>query len=76
MRRWYLPLTVLGLGGLGMLFATERGRGLLRRASYIFEEAPGRLAEWTDTLDQEMASIQSAVDSIASAINPGTGNSR
>ena len=71
MRRWYVPLTVLGLGGLGVLIGTERGRSALRRASDLFEDAPERLAEWNNTIEQEMANIQEAVDSIASVIAPG-----
>jgi hypothetical protein len=76
MRRWYVPLTVLGLGGLGVLFGTERGRHALRRASDFFEDAPARLDQWNNTLEQEMASIQEAVDSIASAIAPGPTRAR
>jgi hypothetical protein len=76
MRKWYVPLTVLGLGGLGVLFGTERGRTALRRASDLFEEAPERIAEWNNTIDQEMASIQEAVDSIASVIAPGPTRAR
>jgi len=29
MRRWYVPLTVLGLAGLGALILTQRGRQAL-----------------------------------------------
>ncbi len=76
MRRWYVPLTVLGLGGLGVLFGTERGRDALRRASDFFEEAPDRLNEWNNTIEQEMANIQEAVDSIASVITPGPTRAR
>jgi hypothetical protein len=70
MRKWYVPLTVLGLGGLGVLFGTERGRRALRRASDLFEAAPEQLAAWNNTIEQEMANIQEAVDSIASVIAP------
>jgi hypothetical protein len=76
MRRWYVPLTVLGLGGLGVLIGTERGRSALRRASDLFEDAPERLAEWNNTIEQEMANIQEAVDSIASVIAPGPSRAR
>jgi hypothetical protein len=76
MRKWYVPLTVLGLGGLGVLIGTERGRNALRRASDLFEEAPEHLAAWNNTIEKEMANIQEAVDSIASVIAPGPTRAR
>ena len=70
MRRWYLPLTVLGLGGLGVLLGTEKGRHAMRRVSEFFAEAPDHLASVNETLDHEMAHIQEAVDSIAAILGP------
>jgi hypothetical protein len=70
MRRWYLPLTVLGLGGIGVLLGTERGRYVVRRVSEVFEEAPQHLESVNATLDHEMANIQEAVDSIAAILGP------
>lgn len=70
MRRWYLPLTVLGLGSLGVLLATERGRSAVRRVAEVFEDAPEHLASVNEALDHEMANIQQAVDSIAAILGP------
>jgi hypothetical protein len=70
MRKWYLPLTVLGLGGLGVLLGTQKGRNAVRRASEIFEDAPAQLANLNESLDDEMANIQEAVDSIAAILGP------
>lgn len=70
MRRWYLPLTVLGLGGLGALLLSERGRNALREIFERFQEAPDRLLELNDTLQSELDRIQSALDQIAESLDP------
>jgi hypothetical protein len=70
MRRWYLPLTVLGLGGVGALLLTERGRSVLRRALEQFWEAPDELLDWNGSLENELDRIQDALDTIAESLNP------
>ena len=61
MRKWYVPLTMLGLGGLGLLFVTERGQQVVRsllgnRAKPEVEFQPG--------VDRELAQIVNALDEI------------
>jgi hypothetical protein len=71
MRKWYLPITVLGLGGLGvlgMLIGTERGRAIVRRVAENFIDAPESFEEWNDAAIRELESIQSALDSLAQAL--------
>ena len=70
MRRWYLPLTVLGVGGVSALLMTERGRATLHKALQKFWEAPDSLLDWNDSFEAELDRIQQAVDSIAAAIQP------
>lgn len=70
MRRWYVPLTVLGLGGVGALLMSERGRAVLQKVLEKFWQAPDRLLEWNDNLDSELDRIQSALDRIAESIDP------
>jgi hypothetical protein len=71
MSRWYLPLTVLGLGSLGVLFGTDRGRRALERASDFLEDLPQDYSEWMDMTDREIAEIQSAVNQIADSLGAG-----
>lgn len=71
MSRWYVPLTVLGLGSLGVLFGTDRGRRALERASDFLEELPQEYSEWMDMTDREIAEIQSAVNQIAESLGAG-----
>jgi hypothetical protein len=68
MRKWYLPLTVLGLGGLGVLFATEKGREALSRAVDFLDEFPARYSDWSAQTEIEIANIQSAIDKIAHSL--------
>ena len=70
MRRWYVPLTVVGLGSIGALLMTERGRALLRSAFERFQQAPEKLLEINDTLQVELDRIQSALDQIAESLDP------
>ena len=70
MRRWYVSLTVIGLGGIGALLLTERGRATLHKLLEKFWEAPDRLLEWNDNLQGELDRIQTALDQIAESIDP------
>jgi len=70
MRKWYVPLTVLGLGGIGILLLSERGREAMRWLSDRLEQAPERLGQWNDTAQQELDYIQEALNRIAESIEP------
>ncbi len=70
MRRWYVPLTVIGLGSVGALLLTERGRSVLQKVLERFWQAPDRLLDWDGSLDSELDRIQTALDAIADSINP------
>ncbi len=75
MRRWYLPLTVIGLGGVGAFLLTERGRSILQNLLRKFWEAPDRLLDWEGNLQSELDRIQQALDRIADSLdlNPELG---
>jgi hypothetical protein len=68
MSKWYLPLTVLGLGSLGVLLGTEKGRDALNRASNFIDDFPDAYSDWQETTEREIQSIQSAVDEIAATL--------
>ena len=69
MRRWYVPLTVLGLGSIGAFLLSERGRSALRAIFERFEQAPDRLLELNDTFQSELDRIQAALDRIAESLD-------
>jgi len=68
MRRWYLPLTVLGLAGLGALILTRRGRQVLDWLVENFENAPDTLFEWNETVQSELERLRAAVDQLADSL--------
>lgn len=68
MRKWYVPLTVAGLGGLGVLLLTERGRTALRWMFANLHNAPEALLEWNDAAQHELERIQSALNRVASSL--------
>ncbi len=68
MRRWYVPLTLLGLGGLGWLFLTERGRLFARWAADHVHEAPDRFLEWNEAAQRELDRIQMALNRVADSL--------
>ncbi len=65
MRKWYVPLGLLGLGGLGLLFATQRGRETVKRLANFVDAAPDAWREWNEAAMREIARLQSAVDELA-----------
>lgn len=65
MRKWFVPLTMLGIGSLGALILSERGRQALDWIFDRIDEAPDRIAEWNDTAQQELDRIQSTLNEIA-----------
>ena len=72
MRKWYLPLTVAGIGGLGVFLFSEAGRKTLRWASrYVRWNSQGML-EWNEAAEAEMQRLQRALASITESVQPRT----
>ena len=70
MRRWYVPLTLLGLGSIGLVLLSERGRNVLRSIFEDFGQASDRLSEWNDSLEDELGRIQATLNGIAESLEP------
>jgi hypothetical protein len=68
MRKWYVPLTVLGVSGLGLLFLTDRGRQGLRWAARNLHHAPAALLGWNEMAQRELDRIQSALNRVAETL--------
>ncbi len=69
MRKWFVPLTMLGIGGLGALILSERGRNALDWIFDRIDEAPDRIADLNDTAQLEMEKIQAALNEIADSLH-------
>lgn len=68
MRKWYMPLTVLGLGSLGVLMLSDRGRDLLREVAARLDDAPENMREWNDSAQAELDRIQAALERVARSL--------
>ena len=64
MRKWYVPLTMLGLGGLGLLFVSERGQQAVRALFDSFEDRPEGWQEFHAGVNRELAQIESVLSEI------------
>lgn len=64
MRKWYLPLAVLGISGLGLLVMTERGRCILRWVADNLHRA----VEWNEAAQRELDRIQIALNRVAESL--------
>ena len=65
MKKWYLPLAVLGAGSMGALLVSDVGRRFLDRVSEALADDARQLNQWNDAAEQEFESIQKALDGVA-----------
>jgi hypothetical protein len=68
MRKIYVPLTLVGLGGLGWLLLTERGRHALGWIGENLQHGPDRLLEWNEAAQRELDRIQTALNRVAKSL--------
>ena len=68
MNKWLVPLAVLGVGGVGVLVLSERGRVVLRGLFERIEDTPDRIADWNDRAQREIERIQTALNRVADSL--------
>jgi hypothetical protein len=68
MRKWYVPLTVIGISGLGAFLLTDRGRKAARWAFENMHRAPDALLEWNEAAQRELDRIQTALNRVAESL--------
>jgi len=72
MRKWYVPLTIAGIGGIAAFLLSESGRGVVRWfASYLRWNSQG-LLEWNEAADAELQRIQAALRALSDSLQPRT----
>lgn len=72
MKHWFIPMAVLGVSGLGLLFASERGREHVRTFFDRLMEHGDPLGEFNRFVDEQLTAIQHALDTVAEALEqPG-----
>lgn len=68
MKNWLVPITLLGVSGLGLLCASERGREQVRHLLDRLLEHGDPLSEFNKFVDGQLTAIQQALDSLAAAL--------
>jgi hypothetical protein len=76
MRKWTMPLTLLGLGGLGYLFLSERGQQALRWLAENVSRGPEKFLEWNESAQRELDRIQEALNRVADSLQANTAESQ
>jgi hypothetical protein len=70
--KWKIPLTLAGLGGVGALLFSSRGRKLIHSTAERLNQAPERLVAWNDSAKDELNHIQQAVQALEQSIGTHT----
>ena len=67
MKNWLLPITVLSVSGLGLLFASERGR---KRLHTLFEDINNAdpLGQFNQALEDQLENIQHTLERLSKAL--------
>lgn len=75
MRKWTMPLTLLGLGGLGYLLLSGRGRQAMRWIAENISRGPDKFIEWNEAAQRELDRIQTALNRVSESLQGGTAQS-
>lgn len=68
MKNWLFPVAVLGLSGLGLICASERGREQLSSLFNRLVAHGDPVGEFGKVIDEQLDSIQRALDGLARAL--------
>lgn len=68
MRSWILPVIVMGVSGVGLVFASDRGRRKVHSFIDRVSQAQNPLGEFNKALDQQLAHIQQTLDQLSEAL--------
>jgi hypothetical protein len=70
MRKWYVPLTVAGIGGVGVFLFSESGRRALRWIRGYARWNSQGLLEWNEAAEAELQRLEAALTEIADSLRP------
>ena len=68
MKNWFLPATLLGLSGLALVFASEKGRERVRNFLDDLMEHGDPLGEFNKFCEDQLETIQQNLDRLAKAL--------
>jgi hypothetical protein len=67
-KKWFVPAALMGMGGMGLLLLSDRGRSAMRWARHRFQDAPEQLQDWNERVQQEVTRIQQQLDELANRL--------
>ena len=68
MKNWFVPATLLGLSGLVLVFASEKGRERIRLLFDDLLEHGDPLTEFNKFCEDQLEAIQENLDRVAKAL--------
>lgn len=68
MKNWFVPAALVGLSGIGLLFASERGRNQMRGFLDHLADGADTLGDFSKFCDEQLAAIQDTLDRLAEAL--------
>jgi hypothetical protein len=68
MKNWLIPATVLGLSGLALFYASDRGRTQMRAFFKRVTRDGDPLGEFNRFLDDQLDAIQRTLDDLSEAL--------
>lgn len=68
MKNWLLPIAVLGASGVGLVFASERGRAHLRNLIDHLANPEETFAPFHQAVENELEYIQRSLDQLSEAL--------
>jgi hypothetical protein len=67
-KRWYMPLAMLGVGGIGAFLLSDRGRQAIRWVVENVEHHQRKFSEWNEAAERELDRLEEALDRVAASI--------
>lgn len=68
MKNWFLPIAVLGVCGMGLIFASSRGRQQLRQLFDRETESDEPFIPFGQVLERELEQIQEVLDQLSETL--------
>ena len=68
MRNWFLPIAVLGMCGVGLIFASSRGRQQLRQLFDREADSEEPFISFGQVLERELENIQEILDQLSETL--------
>ncbi len=73
MRKWYVPLTIAGIGGLGAFLLSEPGRRARQWIGRNVRWNSQGMLEWNEAAEAELRRLQAALSALGESLQPRTG---